>query len=215
MPTMKPLASLSLDLDNEWAYLRARDNPAWQEYPSYLDKVVPCILDVLRHRNMRITIFVVGQDAALEKNRDALRAIAADGHEIASHSMRHEPWLHRYSRQELEQELEHAERSIESATGVRPRGFRGPGFSLSSDVLEVLAERGYHYDASTFPSFIGPLARTYFLASGKFSTEQRAKLDELFGCWSSGFQPLRPYLWKIGGSRLLEIPVTTFPGIKV
>lgn len=212
---MKPLASISLDLDNEWAYLKARDDPAWRDYPSYLNRVVPRVLEVLRSRQLRITFFVVGQDALLEKNRPALRAIAVDGHEIASHSMRHEPWLHRYSKEELGRELAQAEDAIEAATGARPRGFRGPGFSLTPAVLQVLAERGYDYDASTFPSFLGPIARAYFLATGKFSAEQRARLDELFGRWSDGFQSLRPYRWKVGTAGLLEVPVTTFPGIKV
>ena len=93
----------------------------------------------------------VGQDAALEKNRAALTAIAAAGHEIGNHSFRHEPWLHLYTTDELEQELRRAEDAIEAATGTRPRGFRGPGFSLSEGTLETLCRRGYDYDATVFP----------------------------------------------------------------
>ena len=47
----RPVASLSLDLDNEWAYLKTRADPAWRNYPSYLDQVVPHIAAALaRHR---------------------------------------------------------------------------------------------------------------------------------------------------------------------
>ena len=209
------LASLSLDLDNEWAYLRTHGDAAWESYPSYLPLVVPRILEVLRARGLQITFFVVGQDAALEVNRAPLQSIAADGHEIGNHSMRHEPWLHLYSEAELETELADSEASIEEATGQKPRGFRGPGYSLSRTTLEALARRGYEYDASTLPSFIGPLARAYYFATGQFNKEQRERLGRLFGSWREGFQPLRPYRWRIDHGGLVEVPVTTFPLFRV
>ena len=43
-------ASLSLDLDDEWSYLRTRGDPAWREYPSHLAQVVPRILEFLDNR---------------------------------------------------------------------------------------------------------------------------------------------------------------------
>ena len=124
-------ASLSLDLDNEWSYLKTHGDAAWKSFPSYLDIVVPRVIDVLRRHSLRITVFVVGQDAALEKNRTALRALADAGHEIGNHSFNHEPWLHRYGRTELEAELRRSTDAIAAATGAHPRGFRGPGFSVS------------------------------------------------------------------------------------
>jgi peptidoglycan/xylan/chitin deacetylase (PgdA/CDA1 family) len=204
-------ASLSLDLDNEWAYLRTRGDAAWKDYPSYLPLVVPRILGVLSSRKLKITVFMVGQDAALDVNREPLRAIADDGHEIANHSMQHEPWLHLYTPEELEAEIESAELSISRVTGRRPVGFRGPGYSMSEALLETLARRGYAYDASTLPSSIGPLARAYYLATGKFSKEQRAQLARLFGSWREGFQPIKPYRWALRDTILVEVPVTTFP----
>jgi len=61
----KPKMSLSLDLDNKWSYLRTYGNNAWQEFPSYLDLVVPRILDFLDQRSIKITFFIVGKDATL------------------------------------------------------------------------------------------------------------------------------------------------------
>jgi peptidoglycan/xylan/chitin deacetylase (PgdA/CDA1 family) len=129
--------------------------------------------------------------------------------------MRHEPWLHLYSEAELEAELASAEAHIVRATGRRPMGFRGPGFSVSATTLRVLARRGYAYDASTLPSFIGPLARAYYLATGRFNAEQRERLSRLFGGWRDGFQPLKPFAWKVDDRMLLELPVTTFPLFRV
>ena len=208
-------ASLSLDLDNQWSYMKTHGDSGWQSHPSYLDAVVPRILEFLAARKLTITFFIVGQDAALEKNRAALRAIAAAGHEIGNHSFRHEPWLHLYTEAELDQELRQAEDAIESATGVRPRGFRGPGFSLSRGTLETLLRRGYEYDATVFPNLLNPLARAYLFSTSKLTAEEKEQRSALFGTWKDAFRPVRPFEWNLQGGRLLEIPVTTLPGLKV
>jgi peptidoglycan/xylan/chitin deacetylase (PgdA/CDA1 family) len=213
--TGKPMASLSLDLDNEWAYLKTHGDAAWESYPSYLGLVVPRILGVLAKRKQLVTVFVVGQDAALEYNHEALALIANAGHEIGNHSLRHDPWLHLYSEHELDHELAEAELYIEAATGQKPTGFRGPGYSQSSTMLHVLSGRGYAYDASSLPSFIGPIARAYYFATGKFDSDQRERLGRLFGNWRDGLRPLKPYRWRLDGTSLLEMPVTTFPGVRI
>ncbi|MBK7394102.1 MAG: polysaccharide deacetylase family protein [Chloracidobacterium sp.] len=172
-------------------------------------------LAFLKERNLKITFFIVGQDAALEKNRAAIRSIYDAGHEIANHSFNHEPWLHLYSRDEIVEEFEKTETAIESITGTRPVGFRGPGFSLSPTVIDVLGERGYEYDCSTLPTYVAPLARAfYFLKSPKMSTEEKEKLKKLFGKFSDGFQTLKPHFVETAGKSLVEIPVTTFPIVK-
>src|SRR5262249_52868727 len=94
-----PIASLSLDLDNQWSYLKTHGDAGWETFPSYLDIVVPRALQLLAKQNLQITFFVVGQDAALEKNYDSLRMIPAAGHEIGNHSFSHEPWLDLYDAQ--------------------------------------------------------------------------------------------------------------------
>lgn len=208
-------ASLSLDLDNQWSYLKTHGDRGWESHPSYLDAVVPRILGFLGERGLRISFFIVGQDAALEKNRAALASISAAGHEIGNHSFRHEPWLHLYTAAELDLELRQAEDAIESATGVRPRGFRGPGFSLSEGTLETLQRRGYDYDATVFPNLLNPLARAYLFSTSKLTPEEKEQRSALFGTWKDAFRPVKPFQWELSGGRLLEIPVTTLPGLKV
>jgi hypothetical protein len=211
----KPLASLSLDLDNKWTYMKTHGDSGWESFPSYLDVVVPRALNFLSERNLKITFFIVGQDAALEKNRDALGLIAADGHEIGNHSFHHQPWLHLYSEAEIETEFAQAEKHIERVTGQRPVGFRGPGYSLSPATLRVLVRRGYQYDASTLPTFLGPLARAYYFMTAKLTEEEKQKRQILFGKLRDGLQPLKPYRWQVEGQTLVEIPVTTMPLFKV
>ncbi|MBN3888826.1 MAG: polysaccharide deacetylase family protein [Nostoc sp. JL31] len=211
----KPIASLSLDLDNIWSYLKNQGAPGWETYPSYLDIAVPRFLDILKQWDLTITVFIVGQDAALEKNTKPIQAIASAGHEIGNHSFYHDPWLHLYSENEIEEEVALAEEHIKRVTHQHPIGFRGPGYSFSPAVLKVLARRGYEYDASTFPTFLGPIARAYYLITCKLSKEERKKREALFGGFKEGLQPLKPYKWQLDKDKLTEIPVTTMPIFKV
>jgi peptidoglycan-N-acetylglucosamine deacetylase len=211
----KPLAGLSLDLDNRWSYMKTHGDRGWESFPSYLELLVPRVLRMLEESGLKITFFIVGQDAALDINRGPLRTIADAGHEVGNHSFRHEQWLHKYSRRELEDDIATAEEHIERATGQRPVGFRGPGYSLSSDMLDVLAQRGYVYDASTFPTFIGPLARAYYFRAARLSAAQRAQRAALFGGLADVARPVAPYRWRVAGSSLLEIPVTTVPFLRL
>jgi hypothetical protein len=213
----KPLASLSLDLDNLWSYMKTHGDAGWESFPSYLDIAVPRILDFLEKRGLKITFFIVGQDAALQKNYNAIRSISGAGHEIGNHSFNHEPWLHLYTEQQIEMELAQAEEQIERVTGQKPAGFRGPGYSLSLSVLRVLTRRGYKYDASTLPTFLGPLARAYYFMTTKLSAEEKEHRKLLFGELKDGLKPLHPYRWKVAGSNngIIEIPVTTMPVFKI
>lgn len=215
MTSSKPLGSLSLDLDNQWSYLKTHGDPGWESFPSYLDKVVPRILQFFKDRNVTISFFVVGQDAVLDKNKEALSALAAAGHEIGNHSFHHDSWTRPYSAGELEVELARAEEAIERATGRKPVGFRAPGFSLSRETLEALARRRYRYDASTLPTFLGPLARAYYFLTARMSPQERKKRRALFGRFGDGLRPIRPYGWRLDDGELLEIPVTTMPFLRL
>ncbi|MFK7922453.1 MAG: polysaccharide deacetylase family protein, partial [Bacteroidia bacterium] len=106
--TKKPLASLSLDLDDQWTYMKTHGDPEWEQYPSYLSYAVPRILDFLDEKKTKITFFIVAQDAAFEHNREVLGDISRRGHEIGNHTFHHDPWLHKYSEEEINDELARA-----------------------------------------------------------------------------------------------------------
>jgi len=212
---MEPIASLSLDLDNQWSYLKTHGDPGWESFPSYLDVLVPRVLDFLKARHLTITFFVVGQDAALDKHHELLQAIAAAGHEIGNHSFRHEPWLHLYSKAEIKTELAMAEDHIERTTGYKPVGFRGPGYSLSQPLLEELIRRGYQYDASTLPNLLAPLARAYYFTTARFNPEQRRQRSALGGTLRDALRPITPYRWQTDRGTFIELPVTTLPVFRV
>lgn len=211
----KPLASLSLDLDNKWSYLKTHGDPNWDSYPSYLDLVTPRFLDFMSNHRQKMTVFVVGQDAELEKNKAPLNWIVQDDHEIGNHSFLHEPWMHRYTPTQIQDEFSRTEKAIKNAVGVTPVGFRGPGYTYSDEVLRTLIQRGYEYDCSTFPTYLGPLARAYYFMTARFSSDQKQERKSMFGTLKDGLQSNRPYHWVEGPNKLVEIPVTTFPIFKV
>tara|TARA_R110002049_G_scaffold202123_1_gene372683 strand:- start:79 stop:1074 length:996 start_codon:yes stop_codon:yes gene_type:complete len=208
----RPVGSISLDLDNLWSYLKIHGDPAWEQRPSYLPTFVPYMLDVLDRADLKLTFFVVGLDAEDEVNAPALREIVARGHEIGNHSYEHEPWLAEYDDAALSAEIDRTDHAIRQAAGVRPVGFRGPGFSWSPSLLRILQERGYLYDASTLPTWLGPIARMYYFWTANLSAAERERRKDLFGNFADGLRPLKPYRWAFDNERqLLEIPVTTIP----
>ena len=216
MARKKPVASISLDLDNQWTYMKIHGDEGWDQYPSYLHIFVPHVLDVLDELNLKITFFIVGKDTESEENNKYLRMITERGHEVGNHSYHHESWLQTYSYEKIEKEIREAEEAIFNATGQRPKGFRGPGFSWSKDLLKVLESRGYLFDASTLPTYLGPLARMYYFKKSDLSKEEKKARKELFGKFSEGFRKLKPYKWDLGnGKSITEIPVTTMPVFKL
>jgi hypothetical protein len=212
----KLLASVSLDLDNQWSYMKTHGDEEWKNYPSYYDIFVPYVLDILRELDIKITFFIVGRDAVELNNKIALRKISDEGHDFGNHSFNHEVWINQYTREELDIELEKAEKAILEATGKKTVGFRGPGFSWNDTILETLHDRQYLYDATTLPSFIGPFARMYYFWKSDFSKEERKKRKGLFGSFSEGFRRMKPYFYKLeSGKKILEIPITTVPFIRI
>jgi len=216
MTNSTPLASVSLDLDNVWSYLKTHGDEGWELRPSYLATFIPYVLDVLEQEQLHITFFVVGADAAIPEHGPALQSLVQHGHELGNHSFEHDPWMARYDRSRIEDEIARTEAAILAATGRRPIGFRGPGYAWSEALLEILSGRGYLYDASTLPTYLGPLARAYYFRTTRLSEAERRERAQLFGRLADGLRPAGAYSWKLpNGRTLLELPVTTFPVIKV
>ncbi|TWT36364.1 Polysaccharide deacetylase [Posidoniimonas corsicana] len=204
----KPLASLSLDLDNKWAYLRTLGPGNWEHYPCYLDVVAPRVVAALERFDLRMTVFVVGKDLESESGRDAVCQLAEAGCEIGNHTYNHYPWLQTLPRAEQRREILDAHDAIRLLTGAPPRGFRGPGFSNSAQLLGLLTELDYAYDSSSLPAATAPLARMYCAANSLWSSGPRG---QMFGSWTDAFRPLRPHRIDTPYGGITELPVTTMP----
>lgn len=202
------IASLSLDLDNKWSYLRTLGPGRWESYPCYLEEVTPRIIDTMQRFGLGLTVFVVGRDLEQESGRCAVQALADAGCELGNHTYNHYPWLATLSVEEVEREIADAEEAIALLTGVRPIGFRGPGFAFSEQLVATLARRGYRYDASVLPAVTAPAARLYCSARSFWSDNTET---QTFGSVRDGFGTLRPHRRDTANGPIVEMPVTTMP----
>lgn len=213
----RPAAGLSLDLDDLWTYLKSHEITGWDAgRHSLLERLVPVVLEDLAALGLRATVFVTGTDAARPDRAALIRELAAAGHEIANHSFRHDTWLHRYTEPELAREVAEAESAIAAAVGVRPLGFRGPGFTWQPALFGILADRGYRYDSTVLPTFVGPVVERAFFRSARLDPEARGIRRGMFGRFRDGVRPNRPHVVSApAGRAILEYPPTTMPIVRL
>lgn len=101
------------------------------------------ILDVLKKHNVRSTFFLTGR--WVELYPDYAKRIAAEGHEIGSHSYSH-PDFTQITYNQMLQEIGTAERIIQQQSGENPRPlFRFPFGSVNPICLKAVGEAGYPY----------------------------------------------------------------------
>lgn len=211
---MKPIANISIDLDNKWAYLRTASRPEWRSFPSYLPLVCPLIVESLSEFDLRMTVFVVGRDLETEQDMEAIELLVRSGHELGNHSYHHEPWLHLYDAERTEFEIDRTDELLAQLGGVHSRGFRGPGFSDSPLVRQILADRGYRFLASQFSSCVGPIARAYYVAKTGLRGKQLEGRENLFGSFLTMFGKNVPYKLPLGTPPMWMFPVTVTPMLR-
>jgi len=104
-------------------------------------QALPGLLKRLSEHDLTATFFVEGLNAELYP--DALRAIAADGHEVAYHAWRHETW----SKLTAAEQAENLARGVSAfdGLGIKLAGLRPPGGQLGVGGIEVLREAGLRY----------------------------------------------------------------------
>ncbi len=208
--------TLSLDLDDVWTYLKVRGDTRWRERPTHFAVVVPAMLELLDSAQAQATVFVVGADATMDDRAPWLERIVAAGHEIGNHSHEHLSWQRALTEREVEDDLRASHDALTRLTGTPPVGYRSPGFSWNRTVLKTLAQLGYQYDASVFPTWLGPLSRAAYRMRAHSSPEHLVRLNGLFGEARDSILPVRPYRWTLpDGHVLTEVPVTTVPFLRI
>ncbi len=129
---------------------------SWDELPRRSTTLVPQILDHLASRGVRGTFFVLGWLA--EREPSLVKAIAAAGHEIASHGWTHRRVTH-LTPDAFRDEVRRSRALLEDQAGEAVIGYRAPSFSILPGfewAFDVLLEEGYRYDSSVFPVKVHP-----------------------------------------------------------
>ena len=123
----------------------------WHRHASRVEASTYRLLELLEESGSRSTCFVLGWIG--ERYPALVRAIAAGGHEVASHGQDHRRVTHQ-SADEFRASVRRSKAVLEDLTGVAVQGFRAPSFSIVPGcewALEILVEEGYGYDSSLFP----------------------------------------------------------------
>jgi hypothetical protein len=217
-PSQPRIASVSVDLDAIDCYWRIHALPGQPPPASrfvVLRRCLPRFRELFARHGVRATFFVVGRDLEDDpEGRRLLAELAADGHELASHSHTHPYDLVRLGAAAIAHEIDSAHAAIADCAGAAPVGFRAPGYEISADLIDLLCARRYRYDSSAFPSL------PYYGAKAAVMAVMR-----LLGRPSGSFlgsprvvaAPRRPYRpaagdpYRAGELGIIELPMTVTP----
>ena len=203
------LAAVSVDLDEIGCYaaIHGLAPPDADAARAIYRRALPRLAALFADEGVDATFFAIGADLDAE-NAARLRALLADGHEIANHSLSHLYDLTRQPRARMIDEVRGGADAIERAVGVRPIGFRAPGYTITDALFDVLAELDVTYDSSVFP------CPAYYAAKAAALGAIRARgrrshsvLDDprVLGAPAEPYRVGRPY-WSRGAG-LVELPI--------
>jgi polysaccharide deacetylase family protein (PEP-CTERM system associated) len=123
----------------------------WDHLESRVCANTERLLQMFDDTGVRATFFVLGWVA--ERWPSLVRAIASQGHEIASHGYGHRLVYDQTPRQ-FRDDLRRSKVELEAAALAPVVGYRAPSYSITSRslwALDILIEEGFRYDASIFP----------------------------------------------------------------
>jgi peptidoglycan/xylan/chitin deacetylase (PgdA/CDA1 family) len=146
--------ALTFDHDAISSEVDRGDGPVLRSRGEFGPRVgAPRILELLQREAIPSTWFVPGH--TIVSFPDSVAAVVAGGHEVACHGWAHED----LASLEPGGERSVMERSLEAVTrvsGVAPRGFRAPYWSLGEGTLELAMELGLVYDSSLMADDVRP-----------------------------------------------------------
>lgn len=177
------------------------------------------LLDFFGQAGVQATLFVVGRDTEHPAHAALLREAVASGHELGNHTYSHFYDLPRRGEATRLAEIALAEDALAKIAGRRPVGYRAPGYNISPEILETLAERGYLYDSSIFS------CPPYYLAKAAIMGWQKLRgrpsrsamvAPETLLAPLSAYRPSRAHIWRSDPDSELpwEVPMCLVPGVR-
>lgn len=168
--------------------------------------------------DIKATLFMVGNDFKHKINHSSIQSAVKYGHEIANHSLSHIQGFKLLSAEEKEKEIKGMEDLCREVTGIKPIGFRAPGWNISDDTILPLKKLGYKYDSSIHPTSFMPLLKLLHWKSMSDGTKSdRTTMGHLKYIFAS----TKPYktsstsFFKKGKDGIIEFPVTVTPILRI
>ncbi|MBF0148155.1 MAG: DUF3473 domain-containing protein [Magnetococcales bacterium] len=158
----------------------------WHSMEHRVEANTDRILELLDQKGISGTFFILGWVA--ERFPGLVRRIVDQGHEVASHGMRHRR-VTTQSPEEFLQDASQCKQMLEDVSGTAVLGYRASTYSIGRDnlwALDVLEQAGYRYSSSIYPI-----------------------RHDLYGWPEAPRFPFHPRQQAGRGDGLLEIPVST------
>jgi peptidoglycan/xylan/chitin deacetylase (PgdA/CDA1 family) len=153
------------------------------------------LLDLFARHRVRCTFFVLGEMGVWYP--DLVKEIARRGHEIACHGMHHVD-MTVLGPAEFARQLQEARSILSGLTGSAPIGYRAPNLVYESWATAILESQGFMYDSTVCVSrSIG----------GKYRGWSHAP--------EHPYRPSYDNVAERGAARLIELPLPTFPVIRL
>ena len=200
--------SVSVDLDEIADYAAIHGLARGAECHAVYDLALARVLNFAAGFALPLTLFVIARDLDRPQNLTGLQRAVSEGHEIANHSLDHFYDLTRRPKSEQTYQVVEANERITALLGVRPRGFRAPGYTMTDGLMNVLHGAGFDYDSSVFPcpAYYAAKAATR-LSMRLIGRASRSVLDSpnVLRAPTAPYRSGTPY-WGMG-TGVLELPI--------
>ena len=163
-----------------------------------------------------LTWFVIAMDTENQEFVRLLRSTLERGHEIANHTLDHRYDLVRLPHDLQALQVEKAQDILEDRFGVRPVGFRAPGYTVTDSLLELLQVNRLLYDSSVFPCPAYYGAKTLVLLLQRLQSRYSSSIMDNPRVLAAPTEPYRcgrPYTRRGGG--IIELPIQVTPTLRM
>lgn len=146
--------AMTIDVEDYFqvsAFAAHIDRSRWDQLPCRVERNIDRILALLDDAGAHATFFTLGWVA--DRYPRLVRAIVAQGHEVASHGYGHRRASEQTPSAFLE-DIGRAKAVLEHAAGREVRGYRAPSFSIGAAnpwAFDCIAQAGYRYSSSVYP----------------------------------------------------------------
>ena len=148
--------ALTVDVEDYFhvsAFADTIDRADWDHYKPRVEGNTCRLLDIFDEHYCKATFFILGWVA--ERYPDLVREIARRGHEVACHGYSHQ-LIYDQTPEHFRQDTVRAKKLLEDIVQSSVDGYRAASFSITERsrwALDILAETGFVYDSSIFPTY--------------------------------------------------------------
>jgi polysaccharide deacetylase family protein (PEP-CTERM system associated) len=147
--------ALTIDVEDYFhvsAFANEIEPSSWGQYEPRIEANTHRLLDIFDSQNCKATFFVLGWVA--ERFPQLVREIGETGHEVACHGYTHQ-LIYDQTPKTFQRDTLHAKALLEDVVQMPVQGYRAASFSITNQskwALDILAEAGFRYDSSVFPT---------------------------------------------------------------